>query len=138
MTNEITPERIDAAPSEGPTTCSWTIVAGAGSLPDLSTLARSVASSTEKFPVIDETPPVISPSTLGYEYTVPSSTIAIWRPILSLVRRAQVLAPSAFMVMETLGSPPWVSLYSTLASVTEPPSRGADPSRESALIATSS
>ena len=73
----MNPDWMDSAPSEGPTTCSWTIVAGAGSLPDFSTLVRSVASSMLKFPVIEDEPPVISPWTLGYEYTVPSSTMAI-------------------------------------------------------------
>ena len=134
----MNPDLMDSAPSEGPTTCSCTMVAGAGSFPDFSTLVRSVASSMLKFPVIEDEPPVISPCTLGYEYTVPSSTMAIWRPMLSLVRRAHTLAPSAFMVMDTLGSPPWLLLYSTLASVTTLPSRGAFPSREAALMATSS
>ena len=50
------PALIDSAPSDGPTTCSWMIVAGAGSLPDLRTFARSSASSSVKSPVIDEEP----------------------------------------------------------------------------------
>ena len=128
---------MDSDPSEGPTTCSWMIVAGAGSLPDFSTFARSSASSRSKFPVISELPPVISVFTVGYEYTMPSRTMAICLPMLSLVILAQMLAPSAFIVMETVGFPP-CPLYCTRASVTTPPSRGALPSLDVALIATSS
>ena len=65
MMKDTRPAWMDSAPREGPTTCSWTIVAGAGSLPDLRTLVRSVASSMEKLPVISEEPPVISLMTLG-------------------------------------------------------------------------
>ena len=138
--NEIIPDWMDLAPSEGPTTCSWMIFAGAGSLPDLRTLVRSVASSTVKLPEICELPPVISVCTVGYEYTRPSRTMATCLPILSLVILAHLLAPSAFMVMETTGLPwfiPWPS-YETRASVTALPSSGAFPSLDAALMATSS
>ena len=65
MMNEMRPALMDSDPSEGPTTCSWMIFAGAGSLPEFNTLARSVASSTPKCPEISELPPVISEFTLG-------------------------------------------------------------------------
>ena len=60
MANEIIPALMDLAPREGPTTCSWMMVAGAGSLPDLRTFTRSVASSGVKWPVIEELPPVMA------------------------------------------------------------------------------
>ena len=42
--NDNIPELIDSCPSEGPTTVSCVMRAGAGSLPDSSTLAKSRAS----------------------------------------------------------------------------------------------
>ena len=65
MMKEMRPARMEALPSEGPTTCSWMMVAGAGSLPDWRTLARSCASWTSKLPVMEELPPVISFWTVG-------------------------------------------------------------------------
>ena len=62
---EMRPARMEAEPRDGPTTCSWMMVAGAGSLPDLRTFARSSASCMSKLPVIWELPPVISFRTFG-------------------------------------------------------------------------
>ena len=65
--NDIIPALIDSCPSDGPTTVSWIIRAGAGSLPDLRTLAKSFASWIVKLPVIEERPPSISWFTRGAE-----------------------------------------------------------------------
>ncbi len=69
--------------------------------PDFSTLARSFASSTEKFPVICERPPSIIELMRGAEYTASSSTMATGLPMLFLVTRAHCFAPSEFMSMLT-------------------------------------
>ncbi|CDD82355.1 unknown [Bacteroides sp. CAG:462] len=62
---EMTPWLMDSCPSDGPTMSSCTMCAGAGILPELSTLARSLVSSREKLPVIWDCPPVISFITFG-------------------------------------------------------------------------
>ena len=67
ITNEIIPALIDSWPSEGPTTVSWMILAGAGTLPELSTLARSLASWMVKSPVICDCPLSIFELTRGAE-----------------------------------------------------------------------
>ena len=129
---------MDSAPSDGPTTCSCTILAGAGSVPDFSTFTRSSASSRVKFPLICEFPPVISVFTTGWEYTMLSRTMAICLLMLSRVSLAHTLAASALMDMDTSGLAP---LYCTRASVMNfwslSPRRAASPLRE-ALMATSS
>jgi len=58
--NETSPALIASLPRVGPTMVSETILAGAGSFPDLSILARSSASSIVKSPVISVFQPVIS------------------------------------------------------------------------------
>ena len=65
MTQLQMPRRMDSAPNVGPTISSLTILAGAGILPLLSTLARSRVSSVVKLPVIWLLPPVISLCTVG-------------------------------------------------------------------------
>ena len=65
--NAIIPPLIASAPNVGPTVCSCTILAGAGSLPILSMFAKSSASSTVKPPLICEVPPSITPFTCGAE-----------------------------------------------------------------------
>ena len=95
------PDWIEAFPRVGPTTFSCSMTMLVSILPELSTLARSVASSMVKFPEIEEFPPVISPLTFGAEYTTPSRTMAIERLVFSFVRRAQICEPSWFMDIET-------------------------------------
>ena len=104
MTNEIALALIDSAPRVGPTTSSDTILTFAAILPDLRTLARSLASSVSKLPVMLERPPVISVFTRGAEYTTSSRTIATHLPTFSLVSLAQVLPASGVMVMLTSNS----------------------------------
>ena len=48
-------------PKEGPTISDCIISAAAGSLPARNTLAKSMASLREKFPVISDRPPEIAP-----------------------------------------------------------------------------
>ena len=48
-------------PRDGPTTSDWIIVAEAGSLPALNTLAKSIASFKSNSPVISDLPPLIAP-----------------------------------------------------------------------------
>ena len=105
MTNDTKPCSIDSIPSDGPTTSSCTMRVGAGIFPELSVLARSLVSSMVKFPVISELPPEISLFTRGALYTVPSSTMAMARPMLALVSCAQRRAPSLFICMVTQGWP---------------------------------
>ncbi len=57
---ELKPELIASCPSEGPTTASSTILAGAGIFPTFRIFARSLASSKVKLPVIEERPLGIS------------------------------------------------------------------------------
>ena len=58
--NDFNPASIASSPNEGPTIASSIILAGAGNFPDFKILAKSFASFTEKFPVIDDLPPLIS------------------------------------------------------------------------------
>jgi hypothetical protein len=71
ITNEIAnafkPPLIASLPRVGPTTCSCTIFAGAGSLPDFKILARSCASSVVKLPLMLELPASIFDITFGAE-----------------------------------------------------------------------
>ena len=105
MMNDHIPDWIASCPNDAPTTSSAMIRAGAGNLPDFKMFARSPASFTSKRPEIWELPPLISSFTLGEDATIPSSTIAMQRPILSFVKRAHVLVPSPFICMETTGRP---------------------------------
>ena len=107
ITNDHIPDSIDSCPSDGPTSWLAITLGGAATLPDVRILAKSSASATVKLPVICDVPPLISPCTVGDEITVPSRTIAIQRPIFSRVRLAQIPAPSLFIVMLTLGRPPF-------------------------------
>ena len=52
--NDFKPASIASSPSEGPTIASSIILAGAGNFPDFKIFARSFASLTEKYPVIEE------------------------------------------------------------------------------------
>ena len=63
--NDFKPASIASSPSEGPTIASSIILAGAGNFPDFKIFARSFASLTEKFPVIEDLPPLISDWTVG-------------------------------------------------------------------------
>ena len=135
--NDFSPLSMAALPSDGPTTVSWLIWAGAGIFPDLRILERSSASSRLKSPVISVLPPAISFCTLGYDLTYPSRTTAMQRPILSRVIRCHILAPSAFMEKSTLISVP-VTPVEGRAEVTTSPERGARPSRVDTLMACSS
>ena len=54
---DFKPAFIASSPNEGPTIASSIIRAGAGNLPDFKIFAKSFASFTVKFPVIDERPP---------------------------------------------------------------------------------
>ena len=101
--NDFKPASIASSPSEGPTIASSIILAGAGNFPDFKIFARSFASLTVKFPVIEDLPPLISDWTVGNEYTYPSSTIATERPIFSAVNLFHNLAPSWFILIETSG-----------------------------------
>ncbi len=131
---EIRPALMASLPSVGPITVSDTILAGAGSFPDLRIFARSSASSIVKSPVISVLPPVISTSTLGYERTYPSRTTAIHLPMFSRVILAHVLAPSAFIEKSTLTSDP-VTPEEGRAEVITSPSMGGRPSRVVTFIA---
>ena len=60
MANEISPERIESAPSSAPTVrCSCTF-SFAGKAPDRKRLASWLALSCVKLPVISPDPPVIA------------------------------------------------------------------------------
>ena len=89
----VKPAWIEAAPSDGPTISLCTILAGAGILPLLSTLARSLVSSAVKLPVICEIPPVISFWMVGALYTLLSNTMATGRLRLLRVMRAHSREP---------------------------------------------
>ena len=106
IAKEINPLVIASCPKEGPTTTDCTISAEAGNLPARSTLAKSCASNTVKLPVIWVLPPAIGPEvTLGAEYTILSSTIAIFPFSVNTfpVRFSHILAPSLFIFMDTQG-----------------------------------
>ncbi len=65
--NDMKPSSIAFWPSDGPITVSEMMSTLAAILPLLSTLARSLASSVVKLPVIDERPPSITLLTRGAE-----------------------------------------------------------------------
>ena len=67
MMKDIKPPLTDSLPKVGPTTCSCTIFAGAGSLPVFNIFERSCASSTVKLPVMLERPPAIRSLGAGAE-----------------------------------------------------------------------
>jgi hypothetical protein len=56
MSKELILLEIFALPKDGPTLASWIISVLAGSLPTSSMLAKSIASSTVKLPVMEEDP----------------------------------------------------------------------------------
>ena len=125
MMNDTRPCCIDCAPSDGPTTSSCTMRAGAGMRPDLRVLARSFVSSMVKLPDICELPPSISELTRGAEYTTPSRTMATALPTLAFVSCAQRRAPSEFICIDTHGRPKLSN--SSFASTITSPSSGARP-----------
>ena len=71
-----TPLWMESCPSDGPTVTFWSTLTGAGSAPARRTIARSVACSSVKSPVICASPPEIRSWITGAEWTLPSRTIA--------------------------------------------------------------
>ena len=60
--DEMTPARIESAPSDGPTTRSSRLVSEAGSAPDRSVSARSFALSAVKPPLMERRASVPTPT----------------------------------------------------------------------------
>ena len=101
----ILPAWIESAPRSGPTVLSSRILSGAGSAPARSTTARSLASATEKRPVIWPEPPRIGSRMTGALTTLPSSTIANGRLTLAWVVSPNRLAPAESKRNVTDGRP---------------------------------
>ncbi len=97
----IMPWRIESAPSEGPTVRSSSTWTGAGSAPARSTMARSVASSVVKPPVIWARPEGMRSRICGAEWMLPSSTMARRLPTLASVSSEKARAPAALKSTET-------------------------------------
>ena len=123
--NEMKPCSIAVAPSDGPITLFDTTSTFADILPDFNTLARSLASSGVKLPVICELPPSMRVLTRGAEYTLPSSTIAIARPRLLPVMLAHWCEPLSLIRMLT--TLPCMLSYSVEADVITSPSSTGSP-----------
>ena len=70
------PALIESAPRLGPIERSSTTVSGAGKAPARNSTARSLASWTEKLPLICPWPPMIGSRMTGALITLPSSTMA--------------------------------------------------------------
>ena len=99
------PLSIESCPSDGPTVRSSRMFTGAGSAPARRTIARSVASSIVKEPVIWACPPEIRSWITGAEWTMPSRTMARRFLTFSPVIRSKSFAPWALNLMDTCGSP---------------------------------
>ena len=95
------PWRMESAPSDGPTVRSSSTWTGAGSAPARSTMARSVASSVVKPPVIWARPDGMRSRICGAEWTLPSSTMASRLPTLASVTSEKARAPAALKSTET-------------------------------------
>ena len=80
--SEIAPARMASAPSPAPTDCFDSTRSGTGSAPALRSVAKLLALSTVKLPVICPLPPVIGVWITGAEITRPSSTMAKRLPML--------------------------------------------------------
>ena len=98
------PEAIESAPRLAPTVRSSITVSLAGSAPDRSVTARSLASATVKLPLIWPEPPRIGSRMTGAETTLPSRMMAKGRPTFSCVALAKRLAPVASKRKVTIGS----------------------------------
>ena len=98
---ETMPLRMESAPSDGPTVRSSSTCTGAGRAPARSTMARSVAASVVKPPVIWACPEGIRSRMTGAEYRLPSRMMARWRPTLFEVRSAKARAPCAVNSSDT-------------------------------------
>ena len=84
-------------------TSSW--VRFSGSAPDRMSVARFLASSAVKLPVIWPLPPAITLLTVGAEMVSPSSVMEMVLPMLAAVASAKRFAPSSFSSKATHGSP---------------------------------
>ena len=104
---DIRPVRTESAPRVGPTVRSSIILTGAGKEPARKAMARSVASSRVKCPVITALPPEIRSWILGAEYTFLSRTMASRLLILAPVIRSKILAPLRLNSMPTWGCWNW-------------------------------
>jgi hypothetical protein len=93
MIEAMMPARIESEPRLGPTVRSSTTVSLAGSAPERSTIARSLASWVEKRPEIWPEPPRIGSLMRGAETTSLSSTMANGRPTFSWVSLPKRNAP---------------------------------------------
>ena len=88
------PDRIESAPSVGPTVFFSRYVSDAGSAPDRSTSERSCTSCCVKVPRKCGPSSVIRPSMTGADCTRPSRMIARRRPMFSPVALPNFRAPS--------------------------------------------
>ena len=105
MTAAFLPDSIESAPRLAPTVRSSITVSLAGSAPERSSTARSLARCTVKLPLICPVPPRIGSRMTGAETTLLSSTMANGRPTFSCVTLAKRLAPAASNRKVTTGSP---------------------------------
>ncbi len=101
MATDMSPLLMESWPRDGPTVRSSRITTGAGSAPARSTMARSLASSMVKVPVICAWPPEIFSWMTGAEWTTPSSTMASFFLTFSPVIRSNSLAPWLLNLMAT-------------------------------------
>ncbi len=104
------PERIESAPSSGPTVrCSSTVIS-AGSAPARSRIESRVDSSTVKLPVMIPEPPAICAWITGAEITWLSSTIANGLPMFCAVYSPNAAPPVGLKRKVTAGRPFWSKL----------------------------
>ncbi len=106
---EIAPVRMASAPSSAPTVFCCSIFSGAGRAPARSRMARLLALSEVKLPVIWPLPVVMALWMVGAEMILPSRTMAKRWPMLLLVVSPNRLAPWALKRIETEAPPVWLS-----------------------------
>ena len=111
MTAAVRPISTESRPRDGPTVRSSMISTLAGRAPARRTMARSLASSLVRLPVMMERPLAILVWITGAEYTAPSRTMARRSPMCAPVMRRKSCTPSSVVSKLTIGCPRYSTLW---------------------------